>query len=67
LIHNDTPTPSHYFHRHPLNLRHVVVKNGLRAAIIPFDNYARPILFSDSTLIEYLSVPANAVAYREQS
>jgi hypothetical protein len=31
--------------RHPLNLRHIVVKKGLVAAIIPFDGYAHPILF----------------------
>jgi hypothetical protein len=34
-----------HLHRHPLNLRHVVVKNGLLAAIIPFDGHACPILF----------------------
>jgi hypothetical protein len=43
-------------------LRHIVVKNGLFAAIIPFDGYARPILFSDCALIVPVTVPANAVA-----
>jgi hypothetical protein len=38
------------------------VKNGLLAAIIPFDGYARPILFSDGALIIFISIPANAVA-----
>jgi len=28
-------------------LRHVVVKNGLLAAIISFNGYARPVLFDD--------------------
>jgi hypothetical protein len=53
---------SHYFGGHPLNLRHVVVKNGLLAAIIPFDGYASPILFSDGALIIIISIPPNAVA-----
>ena len=53
---------SHYFGGHPLNLRHVVVKNGLLAAIIPFDGYARPILFSYDALIILIVLPANAVA-----
>ena len=35
-------------HQHHRDLTHVVMKNGLLAAIIPFDGYARPILFSDS-------------------
>ena len=48
-----TPTPSHYFRRHPLDLRHVVVKNGLLAAIIPFDGDASPICFSDGALIVF--------------
>jgi hypothetical protein len=38
------------------------MKNGLFAAIIPFDGYARPILFSDRALIVLVGVPANAVA-----
>jgi hypothetical protein len=62
LKYRRTVTSSHYFRRHPLNLRHIVVKNGLLAAIIPFDCYARPILFSDGALIISISVPANAVA-----
>jgi hypothetical protein len=50
-----------------LNLRHVVMKNGLLAAIIPFDGYARPILFSDGAPIILISIPANAVADFEGS
>jgi hypothetical protein len=42
---------SNQIRRHPLNLRHIVVKNGLRATIIPFDSYARPIPFSDGAPI----------------
>jgi hypothetical protein len=53
---------SHYFRRHPLNLRHVVVKNGLLAAIIPFDSYARPIGFNNGAQIRCRGSPANAVA-----
>jgi hypothetical protein len=45
-----------------LDLRHIVVKNGLFATIIPFDGYARPIFFSDRALIVLVGVPANAVA-----
>jgi hypothetical protein len=43
-------------HRRPINLHHVVVKNGLLAAIIPFDRDASPILFSDGALISFLCV-----------
>jgi hypothetical protein len=39
------------FRQHALNLRHVVMKNGLHVAAIPFDRYARPIRFSDGALI----------------
>src|ERR1700738_2903963 len=53
-------------HRHSLNLRHVVVKNGLHATIIPFDRYARPIRFSDGAKIGHGGSPANTVAYFEK-
>jgi hypothetical protein len=53
--------------RHPLNLRHIVVKNGLLATIIPFDNYAGPIPFSDGVLIIWISTPAYVVADSEGS
>jgi hypothetical protein len=53
---------SHHFIRHPLNLRHVVVVNGLLTAVIPFDGYARPIRFSDGALIGSIVLPANTVA-----
>jgi hypothetical protein len=58
---------SHYFGRHTLNSCHVVVKNGLLAANIPFEGYARPILFSDGALIGLIVLPANAVADVEKS
>jgi hypothetical protein len=53
------------FIRHPLNLHHVVVQNGLLAAIVPFDGHASPILFSDDAQIILIRIPANAVAYTE--
>jgi hypothetical protein len=59
--------PSRSLPRHPLNTRHVVVKNSLHAAIIPFDSYARPIRFSDSALIGRRGSPANAFANSECS
>src|SRR5260370_148777 len=62
----NTP-PSHQFLRHTLNSRHVVVKNGLLAATIPFDGYARPILFNDGALIGLIVLPANAVERLEKS
>jgi hypothetical protein len=34
------------------------VKNGLLAAIIPFDGDASPICFSDGALIVFVSIPA---------
>jgi len=54
-------------HWHTLNSRHVVVKNGLLAATIPFDGYARPILFNDGALIGWIVLPANAVEWLEKS
>jgi hypothetical protein len=59
---DDRRPPSHQITRHPLNVRHVVVKNRLLAAIIPFDGYARPILFSDGALIGLIVLPANTFA-----
>jgi hypothetical protein len=38
------------------------VKNGLLAAIIPFDGDASPICFSDGALIVFVRIPANTVA-----
>src|SRR5260221_2167731 len=52
---------------HRLNSRHVVVKNVLLAATIPFDGYARPILFNDGALIGWIVLPANAVERLEES
>jgi hypothetical protein len=52
---------------HPLNMRHVVVKNRLHAAIIPFDGYARPIRFSDGAKVRCCGPPANAFANSECS
>jgi hypothetical protein len=60
-------TPSHHFIRHLLNLRHVVVVNGLLTAVIPFDGYARPIRFSDGALVGSIVLPANTVADFEGS
>ena len=54
-------------HWHPLNLRHVVMRNGLHATIIPFDGYTRPILFNDGALIGLIVLPANAVERLEKS
>jgi hypothetical protein len=53
--------------RHPLNLRHIVVKNDLLAAIIPFDGYASPIRFSDGALIVFICMPTDTVADAECS
>jgi hypothetical protein len=58
---------SHYLLLHPLNLRHIVVQNLLLAATIPFDGYARPILFNDGALIGWIVLPANAVERLEKS
>jgi hypothetical protein len=38
------------------------VVNGLLTAVIPFDGYARPILFSDGALIGSIVLPANTGA-----
>ena len=53
--------------RHSLNLRHVVVENGLLAAIIPPDGNARPIRFDDDTKIILVRIPADAVVDLERS
>jgi len=37
------------------------------AATIPFDGYARPILFNDGALIGWIVLPANAVERLEKS
>ena len=60
-------SPSLYFLLHTLNSGHVVVKNDLQAATIPFDGYARPILFNDGALIGWIVLPANAVERLEKS
>ena len=38
------------------------MKNGLLAAIIPFDGQSGPIRFTDGALIIFITIPANAVA-----
>jgi hypothetical protein len=53
--------------RHPLNLRHIIVKNDLLAAIVPFDGHSCPIFFNDRALIVFVGVPANTVADGEGS
>ena len=58
---------SRYSRRHPLNLCHLIVKNGLLAAIIPFDGDASPIRFSDCARVILIVVPANTVADFELS
>jgi hypothetical protein len=52
---------SQQFRRNPLNLRHVIMQDGLLAAIIPFDGYACPICFDDGTEIGCRVSPANAI------
>ena len=37
------------------------MKNGLLAAIIPFDRHSSPIRFTDGALIIAIAIPANAV------
>jgi hypothetical protein len=65
--HGTAYLPSRRLQRHSLNLRHVVVKNSLHAAIIPFDRYACPIRFGDGAKIVCRGSPANAFANGEQS
>jgi hypothetical protein len=43
------------------------MKNLLPAAIIPFDGYARPVLFGDGAKISRRGSPTNAVAYFKKS
>jgi hypothetical protein len=52
---------SHQFRRHPIDARHIVVKNGLLGAIIPFDRYARPVRFNDGAAILWISIPRDAL------
>ena len=58
---------SNQIRRDPLNSRHIVMKNGLLAAIIPFDSCARTIPFREDALIIWISIPADAVADSEGS
>jgi hypothetical protein len=43
------------------------MKNGLLAAIIPFDRHSSPIRFTDGTLIIAIAIPANAISNFEFS
>lgn len=43
------------------------MQNGLHAAIIPFDGYARPIRFSHSATVGLIVSPTNTVAGLEVS
>jgi hypothetical protein len=43
------------------------MQNLLLAATIPFDGYARPILFNDGALIGWIVLPANAGERLEKS
>jgi hypothetical protein len=64
---NSTVSVFSNLHWDTLNLSHIVVKNGLLAAIIPLNGYASPILFSDRALIGGRLAPTNAVASFEKS
>jgi hypothetical protein len=57
----------HQFRRHSLDVRHIIVKNGLLAAIIPFDGNTGPVLFGDGAKVRCRGSPADAVADIEQS
>jgi hypothetical protein len=52
---------------YPLDLPHVVMLDGLLAAIIPFDGYACPVRFSDGATVGLIVSPANAVASFQKS
>jgi hypothetical protein len=43
------------------------VKNGLLAAIIPFDGYARPVLFRDGATVGFVVLPTYPVTDAEFS
>jgi hypothetical protein len=43
------------------------VKNGLQAAIIPFDCYARPVLCGDGATVGLLVLPADPFANADGS
>ena len=60
-------TRSRQIHRHALNLRHVVMQNGLLATIIPFYDHASPTRFGDDALIGLIFLPADFVADFQQS
>ena len=59
--------PSNQIRRCPFDLRHVIMKNGLLTAIVPFDGYACPIRFSDGATVGLIVSPANEVADLERS
>jgi hypothetical protein len=48
--------------RRPRNLPHIVVQDGLFAAIIPSDGDTRPTRFRDGALVGSVFLPENAVA-----
>jgi hypothetical protein len=53
--------------RHRANLRHVVVKNFLLTAIVPFDGQPRPTRFGDRAPVSLVVLPANLITDFEQS
>jgi hypothetical protein len=54
--------PSNQIRRHALHRSHVIMKNGLLAAIVPFDGYASPIRFRHGATVGLIVSPANSVA-----
>jgi hypothetical protein len=58
---NSTPA-SHYFHRHPLNLRHVIMSDRVCLSIIPRDSDSAPSRSDNGAKIGDARFPANAVA-----
>ena len=56
------PAQPHTNLRRPRNLPHIVVQDGLFAAIIPSDGDTRPTRFRDGALVGSVFLPENAVA-----
>jgi hypothetical protein len=53
--------------RCPLNPRHVVVMDGARPTIIPFDHHTAPFVAGDCAHISDIALPANTIADFEPS
>jgi hypothetical protein len=67
FIELSSQTPSYQIPNHPFNLTHVVMRNSLFGAIVPFNRYASPIRFCDCALIASVVLPTNRVADFEGS